>query len=120
MLWTNPSNAFKNVGTLVVEKGIGGLILWLIMSIAIIVSSWKVVKGLRGSPWFPMAFSIFLYATVLLLPIAFTSMVVYEDFVISAYFWLLLGILFRLPTLELSSQFANAPAPAAGTRLRAG
>jgi hypothetical protein len=47
-------------------------------------------------------------------------MVAYEDFVINAYFWLLLGILFRLPTLELSSHFANAPAPAAGTRLRAG
>ena len=44
----------------------------------------------------------------------------YEDFVINAYFWLLLGILFRLPTLQLSSQVANAPAPAAGTRLRAG
>jgi hypothetical protein len=107
-------------GALVVEMGIGGLILWLIMSIAIIVSCWKVAKGLRGSPWFPIAFSIFLYATVLLLPITFTSMVAYEDFVINAYFWLLLGILFRLPTLELSSQFANAPAPAAGTRLRAG
>jgi hypothetical protein len=47
-------------------------------------------------------------------------MVSYEDFVINAYFWLLLGILFRLPTLQLSSQFANAPARAAGARLRAG
>jgi len=49
----------------------------------------------------------------------FTSMVAYEDFVINAYFWTLLGILFRLPTLPLSSQFANVPAPAAGTRVRA-
>jgi hypothetical protein len=39
-------------GTLIVEMGIGGLILWLVMSIAIIVSAWKVVKKLRGSPWF--------------------------------------------------------------------
>jgi hypothetical protein len=107
-------------GALVVEMGIGGLILWLIMSIAIIVSAWKVAKKLRGSPWFPIAFSIFLYATVLLLPMTFASLVAYEDFVINAYFWLLLGILFRLPTLPLSAQFANAPATAPGTRLRAG
>jgi len=75
---------------------------------------------LRGSPWFPIAFAIYLYAFVLLLPMTFTSMASYEDFVINAYFWTLLGVLFRLPTLPFSSQFANAPAPAAGTRLRAG
>ena len=107
-------------GALVVEMGIGGLILWLIMSVAILVSAWKVVKGLKGSPWFPIAFAIFLYAFVLLLPMTFTSMVAYEDFVINAYFWLLLGILFRLPSLALSAQFANAPVPARDARPRVG
>lgn len=81
-------------------------------------SAWKVVKKLRPSPWFPVAFSIFLYATVLLMSMTFTSMVGYEDFVINAYFGLMLGMLFRLSTLPLSSQVADAPAP--GTRLRAG
>jgi len=106
-------------GTLIVEMGIGGLVLWLIMSIAILVPAWKLVKKLRGSAWFPIAFAIYLYAVVLLLAMTFTSMVAYEDFVINAYFWTLLGILFRLPTLPLSSQFANVPAPAAGTPVRA-
>ena len=105
-------------GTLVVEMGIGGLALWIVMSIAIIVSSWKVVKKLRGSPWFPIAFAIYLYAFVLLLPMTFTSMLAYEDFVINAYFWTLLGILFRLPSLALSAQFANPSAPAGNPRLR--
>ena len=54
------------------------------------------------------------------MPMTFASLVAYEDFVIDAYFWLMLGILFRLPTLPLSAQFANVPAPAPGTRLRAG
>ena len=103
-------------GALVVEMGIGGLILWLVMSIAILVSAWKVVKKLKGSPWFPIAFPIFLYAFVLLLPMTFTSMVAYEDFVINAYFWTLLGVLFRLPTLPLSAKFANPRSPVAGTR----
>ena len=105
-------------GALVVEMGVGGLILWFVMSIAILVSAWKVVKKLKGSAWFPIAFTIFLYAFVLLVPMTFTSMQAYEDFVINAYFWTLLGILFRLPTLALSAQFASPSAPAGNPRLR--
>jgi hypothetical protein len=98
-------------GTLVVEMGIGGLVLWLVMSLAITVSAWKVVKKLRGSPWFPLGFVIFWYALFLLFPATFGGMQAYEDFLFNAYFWLLLGVLFRLPTLALSAQFAaNAPA----------
>ncbi|MGC2466041.1 MAG: hypothetical protein WA517_12660, partial [Candidatus Acidiferrum sp.] len=98
-------------GTLVVEMGIGGLILWIIMSVAILFSAWKVVKKLRGSPWFPLGFVIFWYAFFLLGPFTFGGMDAYEDFLLNAYFWLLLGMLFRLPTLALSPQFAiDAPA----------
>jgi hypothetical protein len=97
-------------GTLVVEMGIMGLILWLIMSVAILFSAWKVVKKLKGSPWFPLGFVIFWYTFFLLFPATFGGMVAYEDFLLNAYFWLLLGLLFRLPTLALSAQFAaNAP-----------
>jgi hypothetical protein len=92
-------------GTLVVEMGIGGLILWFVMSFAILLPAWRVVKKLRGSPWFPLAFVIFWYAGLLLLPITFNGMQPYEDFVMNAYFWLLLGVLFRLPTLAMSAQF---------------
>jgi hypothetical protein len=97
-------------GTLVVEMGILGLILWIVMSVAILFSAWKVVKKLKGSPWFPLAFVIFWYAFFLLIPATFGGMVAYEDFLLNAYFWLLLGLLFRLPTIALSAQFAaNAP-----------
>jgi len=105
-------------GALVVEMGVGGLILWFVMTIAILVSAWKVVKKLKGSPWFPIAFAIYLYAFVLLLPMTFTSMQAYEDFVINAYFWILLGILSRLPSLALSAQFANPSLPAPRLRPR--
>lgn len=97
-------------GTLVVEMGIIGLILWLAMSVAIMFSAWKVVKKLRGSPWFPLGFVIFWYAFFLLFPATFGGIQAYEDFLLNAYFWLLLGLLFRLPTIALSAQFAaNAP-----------
>jgi hypothetical protein len=98
-------------GTLVIEMGIGGLILWFVMSFAILFSAWQVVKKLRGSPWFPLAFVIFWYAGLLLVPMTFAGIATYEDFVLNAYFWLLLGILFRLPTLAVSSQYAAAPLP---------
>lgn len=103
-------------GTLVVEMGIGGLILWVIMSVAILFSAWKVVKQLKGSPWFPVGFVIFWYALYLLFPATFGSMVAYEDFLLNAYFWLLLGMLFRLPTLAHSDQFAANAAQASSSR----
>jgi hypothetical protein len=98
-------------GTLVVEMGIGGLLLWFAMSFAILFSAWRVVKKLRGSPWFPLAFMIFWYAGLLLVPMTFAGIATYEDFVLNAYFWLLLGILFRLPTLAVSSQYAATAQP---------
>ena len=104
-------------GTLVVEMGIGGLILWVVMSVAILFSAWKVVKKLKGSPWFPLGFVIFWYVFFLLFPATFGSLVAYEDFLLNAYFWLLLGMLFRLPTLALSAQFA-ANTPQASTSRR--
>ena len=104
-------------GDLVVEMGIGGLVLWTTMSIAIFFSAWKVVKKLKGSPWFPLAFVIFWYAWFLLFPATFGGIQAYEDFLLNAYFWLLLGVLFRLPTIALSAQFA-ADAPATKPRDR--
>jgi hypothetical protein len=104
-------------GALVVEMGIGGLLLWIVMSLAITVSAWKVVKKLKGSPLFPLGFVIFWYALFLLFPAMSGGMQAYEDFLFNAYFWLLLGVLFRLPTIALSAQFA-ANAPTAQLRRR--
>jgi hypothetical protein len=99
-------------GTLIVEMGIGGLVLWFVMTGAILFTAWRVVKKLKGSPWFPLAFVIFWYAFFLLIPATWGGIAAYEDFLLNAYFWLLLGVLFRLPTIALSAQFAiNAPSP---------
>jgi hypothetical protein len=93
-------------GALVVEMGIGGLILWIIMTFSILLAAWRVVRKLKGSPWFPLAFIIMWYAFILLFPMTFAGIQAYEDFILNAYLWLLLGILFRLPSIALSSQFA--------------
>jgi hypothetical protein len=93
-------------GTIIVEMGIGGLTIWLIMTTAIVLSAWRVVRQLRGSPWFPIAFVIFWYSFFLFFPVMLGGIQAYEDFVINAYFWLLIGVLFRLPHMKASAEFA--------------
>jgi len=94
-------------GQLIVEMGVPGLLLWLLLGVSVSISAWKVVVKLKGTPWFPIGFVIFWYAFLLMIPITFYGFVVYQDFIMNAYLWLLLGILFRLPTLlqdELQAQ----------------
>jgi len=93
-------------GQLVIEMGAFGLLLWLILGAAVSLSAWKIVKQLRGSPWFPIAFVIFWFIFLLFFPMGYNSLAFYQDFLVNAYFWMLIGILFRLPHLGLSAQFA--------------
>ena len=86
-------------GQLIVELGVLGLILWVFWSIAVSVSAWRIANRLRGTPWFPLAFVIFWYAFLLLGPKAYVGLICYQDYLMNAYLWLLLGILFRLPQL---------------------
>ena len=89
-------------GNLIVELGIVGLILWIVLGCSIALSAWGVVKELRGTPWFPLAFAIFLFAVLLFFPMTYVSFSAYQDFVINSNLWLLLGILYRL--LQFSSE----------------
>ena len=95
-------------GQLILELGIVGLLLWIALSTAISLSAWKATKALKSSPWFPIAFAIFWYAFLLAVPMSYYGFVAYQDFVLNAYFWLLLGILFRLKTIAKSPEFHGA------------
>jgi hypothetical protein len=90
-------------GNLIVELGIVGLILWLILGLSISLSAWKVAKELKGTPWFPLAFVVFFFCVLLYFPMTFVSSGTYQDYVISAYFWLLTGFLYRLPQFSRAS-----------------
>lgn len=97
-------------GNLIVELGIVGLILWIILGFAIAISAWKVITELRSTPWFPLSFVIFLFALLLFFPMTFVSSAAYQDFVINAYLWLLLGILYRLRMFSQAVQSAQVDA----------
>jgi hypothetical protein len=83
-------------GQLVIEIGIVGLLLWILLAYAITLSAWRAIKNLKGTVWFPIGFAIFLYAFLLVFPMSYYSFIAYQDFVMNAYFWLTLGILFRV------------------------
>ena len=83
-------------GQLVIELGIVGLLLWILLAYAITRSAWRATKNLKGTVWFPIGFAIFWYAFLLVFPLTFYGFIAYQDFVMNAYFWLMLGILFRV------------------------
>jgi hypothetical protein len=94
-------------GNLVVQLGILGLVLWVVLGLSIAVSAWKVVKELQGTPWFPIAFTIWLYTILLFFPMMFAGNSPYEDFVLNAWLWLLLGILYSLRMFSKASRTAQ-------------
>jgi hypothetical protein len=94
-------------GNWVVETGIVGLILFLILGTSIAFSAWKVVLKLRGTPWFPFAFVVFFFSVLLFFPMSYTSFVTFQDFVINSLLWLLLGIVFQLKNYPAAFQNAQ-------------
>ena len=58
--------------------------------------------------------STILRAFILLFPLTWTGLVQYQNFITNAYFWLLVGILFRLPDLvkQDAADLQVTPAPA--------
>jgi hypothetical protein len=89
----------SGIGTLIVEMGILGPILWLGWVCTLLVTAWRIAKRLRQTPYFPVAFGIFWYAFILLIVMTYMSMNAYQNFVLNAYLWVMVGILFRLPYL---------------------
>jgi hypothetical protein len=93
-------------GTMIVEMGIVAPFLWILWSSALLYYSWKIVRGLRETRFFPIGFAILWYAFLLLVPLTFGSLNAYQNYVCNAYLWLLVGVLFRLPEV-----LAQSPAP---------
>jgi hypothetical protein len=90
-------------GNLVLELGILGPILWLLWTLNLMFSAGRIVLSLKGTWAFPVAFAIFWFAFLLLFPMTWGSLVSFEDFVLNAFLWFLIGVLFRLPALEAQS-----------------
>jgi hypothetical protein len=102
-------NVESGYGTLLVEMGVFGVILWFGWVGALLWHGWKVVRKLRETVYFPVGFSIWWYSVVGLVLLMYFGMQSYQNFVNNAYSWLLIGVLFRLPKLALMPQPVPIP-----------
>jgi len=100
-------------GILILELGILGPILWLVWTSSLMFAVGKTVLRLKGTWAFPVAFSLFWFAFLLLFPMTYAGIQAFQNFVLNAYFWLLIGILFRLPALvaQENSLQLTVPSP---------
>jgi hypothetical protein len=96
----------EGYGQLIIEMGIIAPFLWILWTAAMLYQSWLVVRRLRQTRFFPIAFAILWYEFVLLYPLTHGGMMAYQNYINNAFLWLLVGILFRLPEILISS-----PAP---------
>lgn len=109
----------EGYGQLIIEMGIIAPFLWLLWTGALLYCAWGVVRKLRQTRFFPIAFAIFWYAFLLLFPLTYGGLAPYQNFVCNAYLWLLVGVLFRLPDI-LNASPAPAIVPSSRSRTRGG
>ena len=102
-------NVESGYGSLIVEMGVFGPILWLFWVSVLLWQGWKVVRKLRETIYFPLGFAIWWYAVVDLVLLMYLGMQFYQNFVNNAYLWLLIGVLYRLPKLAQMPQPIPVP-----------
>jgi len=98
-------------GTLIVEMGILAPILWLAWSFVLLRSGWQVVRNLKATAYFPIGVSVLLFAALLLIAFTYMALSAYQNYVLNAFFWILVGVLFRLPTLTAANSAARVLTP---------
>jgi len=94
----------EGYGQLIIEMGIVAPFLWILWTTALLYYMWQVLRRLRQTRFFPIAFAIFWYSFLLLYPFTYGGLAPYQNYVGNAYFWLLVGIFFALPEI-----LVNAP-----------
>jgi hypothetical protein len=109
----------EGFGTLIVEMGIVAPFLWILWTATLLYYAWGVVWPLRQKRFFPIALAIFWFAFLLLYPMTYGGIASYQNYIDNVYFWLLVGILFRLPEIQASTPNLF-PAPSASQRVRGG
>lgn len=87
---------------LMIEMGVLGPILWTLMGLALAISGWKRVRVIASTPYYPVGLAILWFVVWVLFPFTWAGLDTYQNYVVNAYVWLLVGILFRLP--ELAAQ----------------
>lgn len=100
----------EGFGVLIVELGIVAPFLWLLWSGTLLYYCWRVVRTLRGTRFFPIAFAVSWYVFLLLIFLTWGGLSIYQNYINNAYLWILVGVLFRLPDLLKNTSSIAVPA----------
>ncbi len=90
-------------GDMLTEWGIAGPVLWLLMAVAVVVAGWRVTRQLASTPLYPLALAILWLAFWVLLPFTWAGWQTYQNYIVNAYLWALVGILLGLPKLVVTA-----------------
>jgi O-antigen ligase len=96
-------------GALILELGILGLLLFLILAASVVKAACKTTLTLRGTPGFTLGLAISWYSVLFLFFYHWGGFQSFQDFILSSFLWLFLGVLFRLPKLSAEVQAASVP-----------
>jgi len=99
----------NGAGTLLIELGILGPLLWLAWTGTMLYFQWEIVRKLRQTVYFPIAFAIFWYSFLILIPLTYLTISPFQNFVNNSYLWIMTGIIFRLPQLAKMSEPVPMP-----------
>jgi hypothetical protein len=100
-------------GDMIVEWGILGPILWVMMAGTLLVAGWKAARYLSPTPLYPLALAIIWFGFWVLLPFMWSGVDTYQNYIVNAYLWTLVGVLFRLPDLVTPTGARTFGVPAA-------
>jgi len=89
--------------------GVLGPILWLDWTIPLVISGLAVVRRLRKTHRFALGFALWWFVFFLLIPLTAGVLSAYQNYVNSAYVWLTVGVLFRLPELTDAETTGQEP-----------
>lgn len=106
---TTSGGVENGFGTLFIELGILGPLLWLAWTGTMLYFQWEIVRKLRQTVYFPIAFAIFWYSFLILIPLTYLTISPFQNFVNNSYLWIMTGIIFRLPQLAKMSEPVPMP-----------
>jgi hypothetical protein len=92
----------EGYGQLILEMGIVAPFLWILWTAALLVYCVRIVRTLRQTRFFPVAFAITWYVFLLLFPFTYGAIGAYQNFLSNALMWFFVGVLFKLPSLQAS------------------
>ncbi len=75
----------EGYGQMILEMGFSAPFLWILWTAALLVYSWRVVRRLRQTRFFPIAFAILWYMFLLLYPFTYGGLAPYQNFLDNAY-----------------------------------